>query len=138
MSEANKQVMRRWFDEVWNKRNTATIDELFAAHGVAHGLLEEPGTLVRGPKDFKVFHEQFVTAFPDISISVDDVIAEGDMVAARCSVSGTHQGDSLGYAATQAPVDFKVMVFTRINNGQITEAWNTVDFVRMYRQTGRM
>ncbi len=138
MSEANKQVLRRWFDEVWNKRLSATIDELFAADGIAHGLSEESGATVQGPKDFKVFHQQFVNAFPDIAVTVDDIIGEGDMVAARCSVSGTHQGDALGYPASQSPVDFKVMVFTRIKNGQIAEAWNTIDFVRMYRQTGRM
>jgi hypothetical protein len=62
--------------------------------------------------------------------------AEGDMVATRCSVRGKHAGDSLGFAATQAPVDFTGVVITRIKDGKIVEAWNHFDFMRMYEQLG--
>jgi predicted ester cyclase len=69
-------------------------------------------------------------------VAVDDMIAEGDKVAARCSVKGKHSGDSLGFAATQAPVEFAGITIVRIKNGQIVEAWNQFDFMKMYRQLG--
>jgi predicted ester cyclase len=69
-------------------------------------------------------------------ITVDDVIAEGDKVAARCSVRGRHQGDHLGIAATHTPVDFTGIAIVRIRDGKIVEAWNNFDFMRMNRQLG--
>jgi predicted ester cyclase len=58
------------------------------------------------------------------------------MVATRCSVRGKHTGHSLGYAATQAPVEFTGVTITRIQDGKIVEAWNNFDFMKMYRQLG--
>jgi steroid delta-isomerase-like uncharacterized protein len=133
MSEENKQLIRRWFEEVWNQRRTESIDAMFAEDGLGHGLEGEP---LRGPAGFKVLHERFCTAFPDINIVVEDVVAEGDKVAARCTVRGSHGGDSLGFAATNSPVQFTGMVLARIENGKIVEAWNNFDFMGMYQQVG--
>ncbi len=82
------------------------------------------------------FHAQFREAFPNIEVVVEDQIGEGDKVATRCSVRGKHTGDSLGFKATQAPVEFTGMVITRIKDGKIAEAWNNFDFMKMYRQLG--
>jgi steroid delta-isomerase-like uncharacterized protein len=128
--------MRRWFEEVWNKGRAEAINEMFAADGVAHGLSDEPGKIMKGPSDFMPFHGAFRGAFPDIEVIVEDTIAEGDMVAARCSVRGRHAGDHLGVAASNAPVDFTGMVIARIKNGKIVEAWNNFDFLAMNRQIG--
>jgi len=136
MSEANKQVVRRWFDEVWNNGRSDAIDEMFATDGIAHGLADEAGQLLRGPENFRDYHRQMRTAFPDIVVTVEDLIAEGDMVAARCSVHGRHGGDSFGIAATQTPVEFTGMTIVRIQDGKIVEAWNNFDFMKMYRQLG--
>jgi steroid delta-isomerase-like uncharacterized protein len=134
MSERNKALIRRWFEEVWNKGRAETIDELFAEDGLAHGLAgSEP---LRGPENFKPFFHTFRNAFPDIEVIVEDVIAEGDKVAARCRVRGRHQGHALGFAATQRPVEFTGMVITRWRNGQIVEGWNNFDFMTMYQQLG--
>ena len=84
-------------------------DEMFAADGRAFGLADNPEEAVVGPPAFKVFHGTFRGAFPDITVTVEDMIAEGDKVAARCSVRGKHQGDHLGIAATNTPVDFTGM-----------------------------
>ena len=135
MSEDNKQVVRRWFEEVWNKGRAEAIDEMFAADGVAHGL--EGGEL-RGPADFKVFHRRFRDAFPGVEVSVDDAIAEGDKVAALCTVRGRHQGDTLGFAATEQTVEFTGMTFVRVRDGQIVEAWNNFDFMAMFQQLGAL
>jgi predicted ester cyclase len=58
------------------------------------------------------------------------------MVTTRCSVRGKHLGDSLGFAATQVPVDFTGVAITRIKDGKIVEAWNNFDFMKMYKQLG--
>jgi steroid delta-isomerase-like uncharacterized protein len=136
MSEQNKALIRRWFEEVWNKGRAEAIPELFAAEGVAHGLSDDAANPLRGPAGFLPFHAQFREAFPDIEVVVEDQIAERDMVATRCSVRGKHTGDSLGFKATQAPVEFTGMVITRIKDGKIVEAWNNFDFMKMYRQLG--
>ncbi len=136
MSEENKALLRRWFEEVWNKGRSDAIDEMFAADGIAHGLSDSEGTPLRGPNDFKPFHEIFRGAFPDVEVVVEDVIAEGDLVAARCSVRGKHTGDHLGVAASNAPVQFTGMSMVRIKDGKIVEAWNNFDFLQMNKQIG--
>jgi steroid delta-isomerase-like uncharacterized protein len=136
MSEQNKALIRRWFEEVWNKGRADAIPELFAAEGIAHGLSDDAANPLRGPAGFLPFHAQFREAFPNIEVVVEDQIAEGDMVAARCSVRGKHTGDSLGFAATSLPVEFTGITIARIKDGKIVEAWNNFDFMKMYRQLG--
>jgi len=136
MSDANKQLIRRWFEEVWNKGRADAIDEMIAEDCVIHGLSGATGQPVKGPTQFKTFHTTFREAFPDITVAVEDMVVEGDKVAARCSVYGKHAGDSLGYKASQAPVEFTGMVIVRVKNGKIAEAWNNFDFMKMYQQIG--
>ena len=136
ISEQNKALIRRWFEEVCNKGRADAIPELFADDGVAHGLSDDAANPLRGPAGFLPFHAQFREAFPNIEVVVEDQIAEGDMVATRCSVRGKHTGHSLGFAATQAPVEFTGVTITRIKDGKIAEAWNNFDFMKMYRQLG--
>ena len=136
MSEENKALIQRWFEEVWNQGNSSVIDELLADDGVIHGLVDANGNPVNGLKAFHEFHDQFRGAFPDINVSVDDVIADGDRVVARCSVRGTHSGEQLGFAATDAPVEFDGIAIVRIKDGKIVEAWNQFDFLQMNKQLG--
>jgi len=138
MSEENKALVRRWFEEVWNKGRAETIEELFDEEAVAHGLASEGGGSLRGPADFRPFFERFRGAFPDISVEVVDTVAEGDRVAARCAVRGRHQADTLGFAATLQPVDFEGICIIRIRDGKIVEAWNQFDFMRMFEQLGAL
>jgi steroid delta-isomerase-like uncharacterized protein len=135
-ADDNKALIRRWFKEVWNKGRAEAIDEMFAAHGVANGLSDERGEPLRGPDNFKQFFYKFRGAFPDIEVIVEDTVAEGDKVAARCSVRATHQGDSLGFAATQKPMEITGITIARIKDGQIVEAWNNFDFMSMFQQLG--
>ena len=134
--EENKALIRRWFKEVWNDGRSESIAEIFAGDGIAHGLSDDPTQPLRGPAEFMPFHAQFRGAFPNIEVVVEDQIAEGDLVATRCSVRGKHTGDHLGFVATNSPVDFTGMTITRIKNGKIVEAWNNFDFMKMYRQLG--
>ena len=134
MSEANKTIMRRWFEEVWNQGRSEVIDELMADDVVIHGLADPSGNPVRGADAFREFHRQFRGAFPNLNVSVEDVIAEGDRAVARCGVRGQHTGDQLGFAATNNPVEFSGIAIVRIEHGKIAEAWNEFDFMEMNRQ----
>ncbi len=136
MSEENKELLRRWFEEVWNKGRADAIVEMFDENGIAHGLSDDPSKPIKGPTDFTPFHTTFRAAFPNMIINVDDMVAEGDKVAARCSVRGKHEGEFRGRAATQAPVAFTGMTIVRIRDGKIVEAWNNFDFMTMYQQCG--
>jgi steroid delta-isomerase-like uncharacterized protein len=134
--EQNKALLQRWFDEVWNKGRVDAIAEMFAVDGVAHGLSNDVGAPLTGPDGFRPFHETFRGAFPNIGVIVEDMIAEGDKVAARCSVRGRHTGDHLGVAASNAPVEFTGITIVRVKDGKIIEAWNNFDFLKMNKQIG--
>ena len=136
MSEENKQLLRRWFEEVWNKGRADAIEELFDANGIAYGLSDDPSNPIKGPRDFRPFHTLFRDAFPNMMIVVEDMVAEGDKVAARCSVRAKHEGEFLGRSATQSPVDFTGIAIVRIENGKIVEAWNNFDFMSLHKQVG--
>jgi steroid delta-isomerase-like uncharacterized protein len=134
--EENKALVRRWFEEVWNKGRADAIGEMLAEDAVVNGLSEDAANPLRGPAGFVPFHAQFREAFPGIEVVVEDTIAEGDLVAVRCSVKGKHVGDSLGFKATQATAEFDGIAIVRVRDGKIVEAWNNFDFMKMYRQLG--
>lgn len=129
-------LMHRWFEEVWNQGREEAIDELFAEDGIGYGLPTESGEPIRGPKDFKPFHRQFREAFPNIRVGVEDIIADGDKIVARCRVTGSLEGESLRVTPDSQPVDFTGVVIARIENGKIAEAWNEFDFMKLYSQLG--
>ena len=132
MSEI-KALARRWFDEVWNQGRTAAIDEMLAPTAVVRGLGQ--GDLV-GPAAFKTFHAAYREAFPDVQLRIDAVVEEHDVVAVRWSGHGTHQGGSLGFAATGRPVRFSGVTFMRVENGRLVEGWNVFDQLGMLQQLG--
>jgi steroid delta-isomerase-like uncharacterized protein len=136
MSDNNRALIHRWFEEVWNKGREEAIDEMFAKDGVAHGLADEHGAQLRGPEGFKPFFHNFRAALPDVKVIIEDTISEGDKVAARCTVRATHQGDGLGVAATNNPVEITGISIVRIKDGKIVEGWNNFDFLRLYKQIG--
>lgn len=134
----NVSLIRRWFEEVWNRGREEAIDELFDEEGVAHGLADESGSPLRGAAGFKPFFRRFREAFPEIEVVVEDTVSEGDKVAARCTVRGRHRGDTLGFKATDSPVEFDGICIVRIAGGKIVEAWNNFDFMSMFQQLGAL
>jgi steroid delta-isomerase-like uncharacterized protein len=135
MSEENRALIHRWFEEVWTKGNSDAIEEMFDAEGIAHGLGKD-GEPVRGPENFRAFHSQFRNAFPDIVITVEDCVCEGDKAVARCVVRGMHRGDDLGIAASNQPIEISGISIVRIRDGKIVEGWNNFDFLKLYQQIG--
>ena len=136
MSEENKRLMHRWFREVWNKGDANAIDAMSSEDMVIHGLTDASGSPVTDEQAFREFHKTFRGAFPDIVVEVEDCIAEGDKVVARCAVRAKHTGDSLGIRATNADVDFTGITICRIRDGRFVESWNNFDFMRLNKQLG--
>jgi steroid delta-isomerase-like uncharacterized protein len=134
--EANKALIRRWFEEVWNKGRADAITEMMAEDCIVHGLSEDGQPMDRAA--FFSFHTTFREAFPAIEVVVEDVITEGDKLAARCSVRGKHEGDGLGFKATGATAEFDGIGLARVKDGMFVEVWNNFDFMKMYKQLGVM
>jgi steroid delta-isomerase-like uncharacterized protein len=131
----NAEILRRWFEEVWNQGREQTIDELLAPDGVAYGLTD-PAETHRGPAAFKSFWAQLRGAFSDIHLTIDAVISEGDLAAARWTARMTHRGDHLGVPATQKHLAITGMSFVRIEGGKLHESWNNWDQLGMAREIG--
>lgn len=132
MSTENKALVRRWFEEVWNQGNASAIEEMLATEGIVHGL----GPDSRGPAGFKPFHAAYRTAFPDVTITIEEIIGEGDIVAVRWNATGTYRGEGLGAAAKGKAVRFGGMAFARVEGGKLVEGWNTFDQLGMFQQLG--
>jgi predicted ester cyclase len=138
MMEKYETLIHRWFEEVWNKKREDAIDEMFAENGIANGLNDAEGNPLRGPEGFKVLHRQFLSAYPDLKITVEDTVIEGDKIAARCRVTGSHEGHGIGVAPTNQPVEFTGMTIVKVKDGKIIEAWNEFNFMEMYKQVGAL
>ena len=133
MSQSPEAVIREWFEQLWNQKKLDTIDRLFAADGIAHGL---SGDVMRGPEGFRPFYSSFSQAFPDMHIEVLEAIVQGDLVVVRNRVTGTHGGHTLGFPATGRNTTFDGVTIARVVDGKIVEGWNFYDFLSMYQQLG--
>jgi steroid delta-isomerase-like uncharacterized protein len=134
MSEQNTQLMQRWFQEVWNEGRTQTIYDLLAPDAVATGQAG-PAAQLRGPAEFVGFVERLRGAFPDIKVTVEDVIAAGDRVALRWSATMTHTGHTLGPASGNS-VRSTGITIARFVDGKIVEGWDSWDQLGMLEQIG--
>jgi steroid delta-isomerase-like uncharacterized protein len=137
MSEENKAVVHRWFEEVWNQGRDATVDELMVPDGVAHGLGDSEQD-VHGPAEFKVFAANMRGAIPDIHIRIDDILAEGNLVAVRITLKGTHTGPGFGVEPSGRSVRIQGIVILRVVQGKLVEGWNSYDQLGLLRQIGAL
>ncbi len=128
-------LIQRWFDEVWNKGNEATIDELFPQDGVIWGV-GRPEVASRGPAEFKAFYAALRGACPDINITLEQVVQEGDTAFARWTATMTHTGDGLGMEPTSKKLKLCGMSALKVREGKIIEGWNVWDQVGMARELG--
>lgn len=111
-----KQVAQRWFEEVWNKKNPAVIDELMEPTA---DCVSEGGTIL-GPAEFRSkVYDLLIAAFPDVRISIDGLIAEGEDVVIRWTVHATHKGPFGHLKPSGKRVKFSGMTWQRIREGQI-------------------
>lgn len=133
MSDQNKALARRWFEEVWNQGSEATIDELFHPQGKVYGF-PDPDSVLTGPEGFKAVHRQFLDAFTNLHINIDELLAEGDRVAIRWTCTALHNGDGLGFPASGKKTRLLGSSFITCRNGQVTDAYNFMDLTRMTLQ----
>lgn len=115
----------------------STIDKLFAANGLAYGL-GDTNTAVHGPEEIKPFVRNVRTALPDLRITIEDLIAEGDQVAVRVVLEGTHSGTGLGIPPSGRRVKIRGMVLVRVFGEQLVEGWNNWDQLGLLRQIGAL
>jgi predicted ester cyclase len=126
MSEANKLLLKRWYEQVWNQQSEAAIDEMFSPEGKSHGF-PEPDSVLVGPEAFKSIQRNFCGAFPDLYVDVEQIVAEGDHVAVRWRVSMTHTGDHLGFPGTGRKETLEGSTFVVVKGNKIVEGWNHMD-----------
>ena len=136
MAASADAVIRDWFESLWNRGQESTIDRLLASDAVVHGLPSPETETLRGPAAFKPFYDTFRGLFPDIKVSIEQTIAQGEMVAAHCRVTGRYVGTAGGGAATGKAVEFWGICTVRVVDGKIVEGWNAFDFLGVYQQLG--
>jgi steroid delta-isomerase-like uncharacterized protein len=134
MSEVNKTIVRRLFEEVWNKGNLSVADELFAPSYDHH----DPSTpdVGRGPESEKKRATLYRTAFPDLRLTIEDIIAEGETVVARWSCRGTHKGDLSGIAPTGKQFTISGVSIARFTGSKMAEGWINWDAQGLMQQLG--
>lgn len=132
MSEENKIIARRHDEEVLSQGNLGLVDEIFARDFVRHAPSDEK----HGPEAMKQFVSALRRAFPDLRVTVEDQIAEGDKVTIRWTALGTHKGEFQGMPPTGKQMTMTAMTLARIANGKIVEAWTERDTLGMLQQIG--
>jgi predicted ester cyclase len=133
-TEQNKNVVLRWREEIWNKRNVNIIDELHAPDYVGHYSGVMPGP-IRGREALKQLFAAYLAAF-DIEVTPEFLIAEGDMVAVHDTNRVKHTGQFRGIAPTGKEVTVTSTDIYRIVDGKIVEQWLESDFTGMVQQLG--
>jgi steroid delta-isomerase-like uncharacterized protein len=124
-TEANKALIRRFYEEVWDRGNTDVAFEVFADDYVRHVFrATDP---VPGPTGQKQIADDFRTAFPDLRVSVDVIVGENDFVVGRWTATGTHLGRWGGLDPTGKRVTFSAANIFRFDQGKVAEIWNHRD-----------
>lgn len=119
--ERNRTLAVRWMNEVWNLRSDAVIDEILAEDVLGH----MEGGNVQSPAEFRAVRDQLLSAFPDLSISVEETVAERDTVAVRWSVTATHSGEGLGIAPSNSEAAFRGISWMKFKDGKVVESWDS-------------
>jgi steroid delta-isomerase-like uncharacterized protein len=130
-ADANKALVRRYYEEMWNRWDLSLAEELLAPDLKFRGSL---GTEAEGIRDFRRYARMVWLAFPDFHNEIEDLVADGDRVVARVTYTGTHRGEVLGMAATGRRVRYDGMGWFGIADGRIAEVWVMGDRIRLLEQ----
>jgi steroid delta-isomerase-like uncharacterized protein len=134
-TEENKALVRRWFLETWNDGKLDLADELIAPDYDAHPTRTDVD-FGRGPAGQKQFITMYRSAFPDVHMEIEDMVAEGDRVAVRWRGTGTHQGELMGIPPSGKKATVTGMFINRVVDGKIVEGWANFDALGMMMQIG--
>jgi steroid delta-isomerase-like uncharacterized protein len=132
-TEKNKAVLLRIWNEAFNKGNLNIAEEVIAKNWVYRGA---EGVELKGPEGFKQFVTMYRTAFPDLQIKVDDMVAEGDKVASVGTYKGTFKGPMMGIPPTGKQCSGKIMGFSRFEDAKEAEVLEIFDRLEMFQQLG--
>jgi steroid delta-isomerase-like uncharacterized protein len=136
MSERNKAAFRRFHDAANSgdaELLAKTIDEIFMPDVILRTPLPVQAT---GAQAIKEVFARLHRAFPDLHVTVEDLIEEGDKVVGRNSVRGTHQGEYMGLPPTGKPVSYNEIIIFQFADGRVAETWGVVDVLAQLRQLG--
>lgn len=134
-NDKNAATVRRLVDEIWNKGNYALADEVLSPSYTNHD--PTAGGLPDGVESFKQFASGYRTAFPDMRLTIEDMLSDGDKVVWRWNVRGTHTGLLLGIPATGKPVEISGTVITRFDkSGRVVEDWSQWNALGLFQQIG--
>jgi steroid delta-isomerase-like uncharacterized protein len=132
----NASKTRRYYQALWNERDVSVIADWIAPDYVGHFTsFADP---VRGPDGFRAFADTLFKAFPDMSMSIEDMIAHEDKVVSRITLTGTHLGPMQGYAATGLPIATSFIAIERYLAGLCVEEWVYADDIGLARQIGAL
>ena len=135
MSEQNKALARRALEEIWNQGKLAVIDELTASSATFHDP-NVPGGKFTGPEGLKQLVQIYRGACPDVRLTINDQIAEGDKVVTRWTATGTHKGQLMAIAPTNKHATVTGVDIDRYQNGKVVEAWSSYDMLGLFQQLG--
>ena len=134
MSSQNSELIRRWFEQVWNQGRLEAIDQMSHPHTRGYGQAEHGRQI--DMNEFKQLWHNLRAAFPDIRVTIHDTVEQGDKVAARWTANMTHQGNFLGFAASGRAASITGISFQRIEDGKIIEGWDNWDQLGLLVQIG--
>jgi steroid delta-isomerase-like uncharacterized protein len=134
-TEENKAAERRLTEEVWNEHNPGAVDEFVAPDVVEHNPVLSVGP---GREGFRQALEMLFSAFPDVQITVEDLITEGDTVVERWTAHATHRGEFMGIPATNKQVTVAGIDIYRYAGGKRVETWRQWDTLGLMQQLGRV
>jgi steroid delta-isomerase-like uncharacterized protein len=129
-------VYRRLVDDVWNRGDPAAVDAVFAAEFV--GYDPAPPDVIDGRAGMKRFVARMRAAFPDWTVTTDDLMADRDRLISRWTVRGTHRGAFAGVEPTGRAIELRGISIHRIVGGRIVENWHAVDRLGLLRQIGAL
>ncbi len=134
MSADNKTIIRRLYEEVWNKRKLEVISEIVSPSHALHGPNISGSSI--GPEAYKRQFLLFLAGYSDLHFTIDDIIAEKDKVVACWTFSGTHRGDFMGIPATNKKVSMDGMTIHHVAGGKIMDSYGNWDALGMMQQLG--
>ncbi len=134
MSINNKVIVRRLYEEVWNKRRLELVDEIISPSHALHDP-NVSGSAV-GPEAYKRQVTRFITAFPDLRLTIEDIVGENEKLAVAWTISGTHKGEFMGIPATNKNVSVDGITINHIVNAKIMDSYISWDAWGMMQQLG--
>ena len=134
MSADNKAIVRRLYEEVWNKRRLELVDEIISPSHALHDPNLTDSSV--GPDAYKRQVSRFISGIPDLRFTIEDIVDEKEKLAVAWTISGTHTGEFMGIPATNKKVYVEGITINHIVDGKIMDSYISWDTFGMMQQLG--